>query len=103
MVATNRHTDINMNIIELIKYTILIFLDALRPSSEPFERRANNTSKLSSQIEEEPDLLDVPKHKEETRSLKSTNNSPSTPKKNDKEHLFSVFKNFRKGKLSLIN
>lgn len=75
----------------------------LKPSSEPFERRVNSSSKLSSQIEEEPDLLDVPLNKEETRSLKSTNNSPHTPKKNEKEHMFSVFKNFRKGNQSFLN
>lgn len=81
---------------------ILLFLDTLRPSSEPFERRAHNHSKLSLQIEEEPDLLDVPLQKEDTRSLKSTSNSPSALKKNEKENMFSVFKHFRKGKLFLL-
>lgn len=76
------------------------FSDTLRPSSEPFERRAH--SKLSLHIEEEPDLLDVPLHKEDTKSLKSTNNSPSAPKKSEKDNMFSVFKHFKKGKDFLI-
>lgn len=79
----------------------MYFID-IRPGSDPFERRATNPSKLSPQIQEEPDFLDVPIHKEDTRSLKSTQNSPSTPKKIEKEHMFSMFKNFRKGKFLLL-
>lgn len=71
----------------------------LRPgSTESLNRRSWDSSKLASQIEEEPtDLLEVPVSKLDTISLKS-NRSPDTPRKELKEGMFSKFKNFRKDK-----
>ncbi|KAG5893195.1 hypothetical protein JTB14_016471 [Gonioctena quinquepunctata] len=71
----------------------------LRPgSSESLNRRSWDSSKLASQIEEEPtDFLEVPSNnKLETISLRS-NKSPESPRKDMKEGMFSKFKNFRKG------
>ncbi|CAH1153387.1 unnamed protein product [Phaedon cochleariae] len=72
----------------------------LRPgSSESLNRRSWDSSKLASQIEEEPtDLLEVPTIKLDTQSLKS-NKSPEPPRKDMKEGMFSKFKNFRKDKI----
>ncbi|XP_072402862.1 uncharacterized protein Rip11 isoform X2 [Diabrotica undecimpunctata] len=75
----------------------------LRPgSSESLNRRSWDSSKLASQIEEEPaELLDIPKKNFETISLRSTK-SPETPRKEAKEGMFSKFKNFRKDKNDLL-
>ncbi|XP_018578954.1 rab11 family-interacting protein 2 isoform X2 [Anoplophora glabripennis] len=71
----------------------------LRPgSSESLNRRSWDSSKLASQIEEEPsEFLDVPISKQDTLSLKA-NLPPASPKKEEKEGMFSKFKHFRKEK-----
>lgn len=75
----------------------------MRPgSSESLNRRSWDSSKLASQIEEEPnEFLDVPISKLDTLSLKS-NLPPASPKKEEKEGMFSKFKHFRKGKLQMV-
>ncbi|KAJ8923693.1 hypothetical protein NQ315_010274 [Exocentrus adspersus] len=75
----------------------------LRPgSSESLNRRSWDSSKLASQIEEEPsEFLDVPISKQDTISLKA-NLKPASPKKEEKESMFSKFKHFRKEKNEFI-
>ncbi|XP_057670373.1 rab11 family-interacting protein 1 [Diorhabda carinulata] len=76
----------------------------MRPgSSESLNRRSWDSSKLASQIEEEPsELLEVPHYKLETISLRS-NKSPEALRKDVKEGMFSKFKNFRKDKHELLS
>ncbi|KAJ8981466.1 hypothetical protein NQ317_006992 [Molorchus minor] len=71
----------------------------LRPgSSESLNRRSWDSSKLASQIEEEPtDILEVHGSSNDNISTK-LNKTPETPKKEEKEGMFSKFKHFRKEK-----
>lgn len=80
-----------------------MFVALLKPgSSESLNRRSWDSSKLSSQIEEEDpaDLLEV-SNAEDSISAK-VNKTPEPVKKDEKEGMFSKFKHFRKGKLNFI-
>ncbi|KAJ8950312.1 hypothetical protein NQ318_021171 [Aromia moschata] len=73
----------------------------LRPgSSESLNRRSWDSSKLASQIEEEPtELLEVPRNNQDNISIKS-NKSPETPKRRKKKECLPNLRTSEKRKMN---
>lgn len=72
-------------------------ITVLKPArGDTLNRRSWESSKLSSQVEEEETAEAEQAKLEETASI-SSSKSLDQPKKEDKESMFSKLKNFRKG------
>lgn len=75
---------------------MITFIDLLKPNStESLNRRSWDSSKLETQIEEEP----VEFHLEVSKSDVKLNKTPEPIKKDTRDGMLSKFRNFKKGRL----
>lgn len=88
---------LNNDFIELLESNYF-FIDLLKPnSSESLNRRSWDSSKLKTQIEEEStESLEIPKDDVNNIVIK-INKSPMFNRKEEKDGMFSKFKQLRKG------